>query len=91
MIGLKSQKLSGDKGMPKTKDNINTSIQVPSVKYALLERIKKETDKPISKLVVEGIDLIILKYEDVLKENMRKAASEANEMQSIINSIKDKQ
>jgi len=91
VIGSKPQNTAGDKCMPKDKNKVNTSIQVPSDKYALLERIKKETDRPISKLVVEGIDLIILKNENVLKESMRKAASEASTMQSIINSIKEKQ
>lgn len=63
-----SKKLSCDL-MPK-KNDVNTSIGVPLEKYELLEEIKKVERKPIKALVLEGIDLILLKYEDVLTERV---------------------
>lgn len=79
-----SKKVSCDL-MPK-KNEVNTSIGVPIEKYELLEEIKKEERKPIKALVLEGIDLVLLKYEDVLTERV---ITRADTFKKVLDEVKE--
>ena len=71
--------------MPKRDDAVNTGIKVPREKYELLEEIKKAERKPIKALVLEGIDLVLLKYEDVLTERV---ISRADNVKKVLAEVK---
>jgi len=88
VIESESKPIIGATNMPKKPKMINTSVQIPEEKYTLLEKIKKETGTPISKQLLEGVDLLIIEKEELLNKSAEKATIEADEMKSTIASIK---
>jgi hypothetical protein len=84
MSEITSRKVNSDI-MPKKDDAVNTGIRVPREKYELLEEIKKAERKPIKALVLEGIDLVLLKYEDILTERI---ISRADNVKKVLAEVK---
>lgn len=81
-----------DHNMPNSADEVKTNIRVDSIKYELLKDIKRETGIAINALIAEGIDLILIKYEDELNQSVNNAAKKAKTVKSVISKIKlDKQ
>lgn len=71
------------------KDEIKTNIRVPEEKYELLKDIKSETGEPINALIVEGVDLVLLKYESILKKAVKKAELKADKVEKTLAEIRE--
>ena len=80
---------NGEYKMPKltSHDEVKTNIRVPVEKYLLLKDIKDETGKPINALVVEGVDLLLIKYRDILDKAVERAEKKAQTVQDILKEI----
>ena len=87
-VQSKEVKYHEDGMMSNSPNDVKTNIRVSPEKYDLLKDIKQETGVPINALIVEGIDLVLLKYEDELLEAVRKAAKKAGNVESVLSSIK---
>jgi Ni,Fe-hydrogenase maturation factor len=73
--------------MPQSAE-VKTNVRVLSEKYELLKDIKSETGIPINALIAEGIDLVLVKYEDELLKAVEKAQQKANAVESVLTEIK---
>ncbi len=73
--------------MPQSAE-VKTNVRVLSEKYELLKDIKSETGIPINALISEGIDLVLVKYEDELLKAVEKAQQKANAVESVLTGIK---
>lgn len=67
------------------------TIDVPFEEYELLKVIKDETGKSIRALVSEGVPLVILVNEDVLKNAADTAGQKADKIRTSIASLKKEQ